>query len=147
MSGNQRAEDVVANRFPSIHRLGQRNVLVGGGVEDYSRPFRREYLTHARTITDIANIDLKPLTRHPCNHVLAHHMRSKFRDVHHNQFARMEARNLIAQLGSNRSASTCDQHGSAAEPVLKPPRIERDRIASEQVFQFDCPKSCQRRVF
>ena len=92
------------DRLPGVLLLHQRNMLVGRGVEHDPGTVRRKRLGHARRVLDIADDAVQRDMRVLPGEFLLHAIERKLVVLKQHQLRRFEARDLPAQLRTDRSA-------------------------------------------
>src|SRR5439155_12896401 len=135
-----RPERVVADGLERV-RLHHGDVLVGRGVEDHPRLILLEDLAHLRPVLDVSHD-----SRHGVEAALVDERaldleQRRLRMVDKDQLgAGGEPRDLAAELRADRAAGARHEHDLVAEIAGDRVEVDLDRLAAEDVLDFDGPQ-------
>ena len=133
------AVDDVPHRFLGM-LLHQRNVLVGGGVEDHVRPVLHQDAAHARLVEHVGDADVDLLVagqrpQFPFQEELA-----RLRAVDQHDPLRGELQQLPADFRADAAGAAGDQDHPAVDPLADVLDVQLHRLALQQVFDGDRPR-------
>ena len=131
------AEDVVLHGLPRVVLFHQRDVFVGGRMEDHVRLEAREHFVHARRGFHVADhrghgdpgMAVPELGFDRIERELGH--------LQQNDPLGRKPRDLPAQLRADRAARTRDEDPLSVEQRMQSRVVQLHRVAAEEVVQLD----------
>ncbi len=127
------AQHVVANRLANLG-LQDRQVLVGRGMEDHVRLVLADYLLDGRRVTDVTQDGIEDQVPKIAPQLEVDAVQRVFTVVDHDQFYRVQAGNLTAQLGTDGAAAAGDHHALAGQSFTNGLPVQRNRLPAQEVI-------------